>query len=105
MAKRNYRLQDIHDYLLEYYHLDWKLFLVVDNGLERRVKQKDFDINDPSRLMVQAVVSDGCKRRVLPLNVSNNNLTIGYGLNEPNIMWWPDYVALKYHEEQILQEI
>ena len=104
MAKRNYRLQDIYDYLLEYYGLDWKMFMVSDFGLERGIRKYDFGGYSgkyKSKLSVDAIVYNGSKRQVLSLIVTNEDLSIGFGYKKPETSW-SDYLALKHHEEQTL---
>ena len=101
MAKRNYKIKDVCDYLLEYYNLEWRLCLVLDDGMERGVRNFDFGGKYGTRLSVVAVVYQGSRRKVLPLSVTNNDLSIGYGFNKPQLSW-AEYLVLKHHEEKTL---
>ena len=105
MAKRNYKFQDIREYLLEYYGLDWKMFLIDDFGTERLVTQKDFNGKDRSCLTVSAVVDRGSKRMTVWLNVSNHDMVVGILQPIKAPISWGDYLALKHHEEQMLKGI
>ncbi|MFQ6724575.1 MAG: hypothetical protein ACLRFE_04525 [Clostridia bacterium] len=102
MAKRNYKLQDVSEYLLEYYGLDWKMFLIDDFGMERRITQKDFNVKDRSCLMAAAIMYHGSKRMPVWLNVSNHDLVVGVLQPIKPAIQWSDYLALKHHEEKTL---
>lgn len=105
MAKRNYKLQDVHEYLLEYYGLDWKMFLIDDFGLERIVEKSDFNGKDRSCLKVAAIMYNGTKRIPVWLNVSNHDLVVGVLQPIKPLVKWSDYLALKHNEEQMFKGI
>lgn len=103
MANRNYKLQDISEYLLEYYGLDWKMFVIDDFGMERRVRQNDFNGKNRTCLMVAAIMYQGSKRMPIWLSVSNRDLVVGVLQPIKPLIPWADYLALKHHEEQKLE--
>ena len=55
MAKR-YKLQDVYDYILEYYNLDWKEFKIHDKGKVRSVRINDYR---GDKLNVMAIIMKG----------------------------------------------
>ncbi|MFQ6724574.1 MAG: hypothetical protein ACLRFE_04520 [Clostridia bacterium] len=75
MEKRNYEMQDIYDYLLQYYDLEWKLF---------KVKNIDFDTNkvgvDETNFSIVTVVYSNNKRKTVRLSVSNDKFDV-YEIN------------------------
>ncbi len=102
MTKRNYKLQDIYDYLLEYYGLTWNLFLINDFDVEHMVQKSDFNGKNRSCLTVTAITYRGSKRVPVWLNVSNKDLVVGVLQPIKPLIKWSDYLALKHHEELTL---
>ena len=74
MIKRNYKLQDIKDFLKEYYNLDWRHFYVLDNGKTRSIRLHDFK---QDRLFVGAIVYKGEKaRKIRFIDVTNYSFDV-----------------------------
>lgn len=110
MAKRNYKLQDVYDYLKEYYNLDWKQFHINDNNQDRSIRKGDFDGNWCTNLSIVAVVYKGSTRILIWLNVSNQDLSI-LGSSSPILkeisqprVTWQDFLAKRYGQEQGLSK-
>lgn len=108
MAKRNYKLKDVYDYLKEYYNLDWKQFQIYDNNQERGIRMNDFDGNAKTCLSVVAVVYKGSTRILIWLSVSNQDLSILgssspilKGIAQPRVSW-QDFLAQRHNQEQDL---
>ena len=107
MTKRNYKLQDVYDYLQQFYNLEWRRYQIKDNKTERSIRVNDFsDINEESFFVV-AIVCQGLKRKTVSLSVDNNRLEV-YEIN-PNLhhynspaMDWKKYLEFRYANEQCL---
>ena len=89
MAKR-YKLQDVYDYILEYYNLDWKEFKIHDKGKVRSVRINDYR---GDKLNVMAIMMKGVVRNVIILQVDNNELTLS-GI-KPSRVSWSEYLNNK----------
>ena len=107
MAKRNYNLKDVYDYLLEFYNIEWSSYLINDNGVQRGVRNFDFNGKDDERLQVIAIAYCGSRIKTIRLDVDNNSLIV-YEINpylhhykEPNVEW-KKYLAQRYNEQQTL---
>jgi hypothetical protein len=100
MTKRNYELQDIYDYLLDYYDLEWKLF-----------KVKDFDFTnsdavDETSFSIITIVYSGKNRKRVRLTVSNDKFDV-YEISPNKHSYtkpafdWKRYLAKKKTQSQI----
>ena len=105
MTKRNYKLQDVYDYLQQFYNLEWRRYQIKDDKTERSIRLSDFnDINEQSFFVV-AIVRQGLKRKTVSLSVDNNRLEV-YEINpylhhySPPTMDWKKYLELRYANEQ-----
>lgn len=103
MKRKNYTLQDIYDYLLEYYGYDWKLFLICDYDTERRVQKTDFSGDYRTNLNVTALLYKGGNRNRVFINVSNQNLKVWNGQPIKPLVEWSDYLVLKHKEDKMLK--
>lgn len=100
MEKRNYKLQDIKDYIYEEYELVWDDYLVLDNDGMRRVRHIDFE-ND--KLSVVAIMyKDG--RKLLPRWIQATNEYISVSGLGKNTYDWQDFLAKRYNQEQGLNK-
>jgi len=110
MAKRNYKLCDIYDYLLRFYNLEWRLYQIKDfdtkhNDDERGIRKCDFN---NEHIWVIAIVYQNNRRKDVSLKVSNDNLEV-YEINPllhhysaPN-MEWKEFLSQRYSQEQWLK--
>ena len=58
MVRRLYNLQDIYDFLKDYYNLEWRDFRILEQGCARPFKMTDFK---KSQVSVPALLqSDPC---------------------------------------------
>ena len=96
--KRIYKPQEIYDYLLEHYGLEWRFFLVDDDDMYRCVRKNDFK---GDKLSTSAIMWQNGKRKTIWLDVSNTELFI-MGCNIEPVLSWSDYLALRHHEERSL---
>jgi hypothetical protein len=111
MAKRNYKLQDVYDYLIRYYGLEWRGYQIKDSSLkhnnnERGLRSWDFNTTK-TYFSVVAIVYEGAKQKIISLSTSNENLVV-YEVNpylhhykEPEVSW-QDFLAQRYGQEQDL---
>lgn len=107
MAKRNYKLKDIYDYLLEAYNIEWSNYLVLQDGTARTIRNYDFYGKDNDCLKVLAIAYCGSRIKLINLYVSNNALKV-YEV-DPNLHYyakpeidWKDFLAQRYNQEQSL---
>ena len=106
MKKRNYKLQDVYDYLLENYNLEWAGYNVVEDGMERKVRSFDFGANRSDELMVIARMYSGSRLKTISLDVSNEYLRVGElkpimkSYQEPATSW--KKFLTQRHSEQLL---
>ena len=103
MAKRNYKLQDVYDYLKEYYNLDWKLCQIISLNDQHGVRQWNFDGKEGIELCVIAIVYMGEKQKHIRLRVTNDEFEI-YEINShlhyyksPKVQW-KDYLAQRHNQ-------
>ncbi len=90
MARR-YKLQDVYDYILEYYNLEWKDFKIHDNGRVRSVRISDYR---GDKLKVTAILTKGLSRSIVILQVDNENLILN-GVKQSKVKW-SDYLNTKH---------
>lgn len=107
MAKRNYKLKDIYDYLLEYYNIEWASYTIIDNSYQRGIRSFDFNGENKDSLHVIAVAYCGSRIKEVSLEVSNDTLVV-YEINPylhhykaPKVQW-QDFLAQRYSKEQTL---
>jgi len=112
MAKRNYKLQDVYDYLKQEYNLEWRLFQIkarnVDySDYERGVRAWNFGGKDGTELCVIAIVYQNNKRKTVRLRVTNDELEI-YEINPylhyykaPKVEW-KDFLSSRYNQGKLL---
>ena len=111
MVKRNYKLKDIYDYLLEYYGLEWRLFQIKDFGVkdrgERGVRAWDIGGRSGTELGVIAIVYMGEKQKHIRLRVTNDEFEIYeitpylHYYKQPEI-GWKKFLAERHRQEQTL---
>lgn len=102
MVRRLYNLQDIYDFLKDYYNLEWRDFRILEQGCARPFKMTDFK---KSQVSVPALLqSDECKDEICWLTISNRYFVVyGHGENNRNktkTKLWQAYLAKKYTQEQ-----
>ena len=89
---RNYKLQDIKDFVFAEYELDWKGFKVLDDNRVRTVRAMDFD---GDRLSVAALVFKN-ERKVLPRLIVATNEYISVSGHGARIDDWQEFLALRH---------
>ena len=94
MTERNYKLEDIKDYLYEEYELVWKDFDIRDEEVTRRVRDDDF-FGDS--LNVEAILYKDARLLDKPLHVSNESLQVGGYPKE--IDDWQDFVDSRKNKD------
>ncbi len=108
MTKRKYKLQDVYDYLLENYNLEWAGYNVVEDGIERKVRSFDFGANRSDTLMVIARMYSGSRLKTISLDVSNEYLSVGElkpimkRYQEPPTSW-KEFLTQRYNEQLALR--
>lgn len=111
MSKRNYKLKDVYDYLLEHYGLEWRLFQIKDFGVkdkgERGVRAWDIGGRSGTELGAIAIVYTKEKQKTVRLRVTNDELEIYeitpylHYYKEPQVKW-KEFLAERYSQEQTL---
>ena len=106
MAERAYKLQDVKDFLKEYYNLDWRNFLIIKDGKSIAIKMRDFN---QSCLRVPAVLYHGeNEKKICWLSISNTYFSVyGYDVKDKNNhknQLWVDFIAKEYNQEQGLNK-
>ena len=108
-TKRNYKLQDVYDYLQRFYGLEWRRYQIKDHQNERTIRSNDFsDINEDGFYVV-AIVYQDLKRKTVSLNVDNNRLEI-YEINphlhhykQPSVSWRKYLQLIRSKEHTLIQ--
>jgi len=104
MAERAYKLQDVKDFLKEYYNLDWRNFLIIKDGHTIPIKMRDFN---KTCLRVPAVLYHGDSKQICWLSVSNRHFQV-YGYqddkksNRLKNKLWLDFITKRHSQEQSL---
>ena len=104
MAKRLYTLQDVYDYLFENYGIEWVGYKVVDEGIERRVRNFDFSPTHTDNLTVIALAYKGSRLKKVSLEVCNEHLRLWE--ISPNLrhfrqaeIAWQDFLAVRHAQQ------
>ena len=105
MIERNYKVQDVADYLLEYYGFKWISFLVKDYDSYREIKKSDFSGPNKTLLLVTTLIFDGAQSMNVWINVSNKELRVWKGHPIKPLIPWPDYLAQRHNQEQNINKI
>ncbi|MBQ7798336.1 MAG: hypothetical protein IJ371_04365 [Clostridia bacterium] len=104
MVERGYKLQDVYDFLKEYYNLEWRNFLIIKDSHTIPIKMSDFK---KSCLSIPAVLWHGETKEICWMTVSNRYFVVyGYGENNRNkskTKLWIDFIAKRHNQEQGLQ--
>ena len=97
--ERRYTLQDVNDYLVENYGLDWKGYKISNDDKRRAVTVGDFD---GDYFYEFAVVCQGKAKKLVTLNITNDKLIVG-GHKAPELAW-KDFLDERYSQEQGLNK-
>ena len=100
---KKYKLQDIKDYILNYYGANWKNFKVYTNFEERDIEESDFD---EDFLDITIVVTQNGEQKHAWLTVNNECLRVR-GINpkqKRNWFTWKEFLDKRYNQEQGLNK-
>lgn len=102
MLNKKYNLQDIYDYLYQYYNIEWVGYQVL--GREGGVRLRDYNttLDNKVILRVAAAVYEGNKRKPVLLEVTDDYLVVS-GYKEPEVKW-KDFLANIHTTEQELSK-
>ncbi|MBQ7880512.1 MAG: hypothetical protein IJ358_01545 [Clostridia bacterium] len=81
--ERKYELNNVYDYLLNHYDLEWKGFQIRNTKGHRTANEDDFD---GDYLYEFAVVYQGKSKKLVTLNVTNDKFIVG-GYKAPEVSW------------------
>jgi hypothetical protein len=108
---RLYGLQDVYDYLMRFYNLEWRGYQIKDfrnkgDNYERGISSWDFR-DDKADFQAIAILYLGAKQKTVKLDVSNDELSI-YEIEperrhyaKPKITW-KQFLDRMYGQEQCL---
>ena len=107
MEEKKYKLQDVYDFLKEYYNLEWRNFLIIKDGYKVSIKMRDFN---QTCLRVPAVLYHGQNKEICWLIVSNKYFQVyGYGynrnVNKHKNKLWIDFLAKRHNQEQCMDKL
>ena len=112
MAKRKqnykmyrYKIQDIKDYLLEYYCLDWRDEYIIRFGTEQKMDERKHacygnGLYDDTHYHYDFIVYNNNKKQVIWICVSEAYFYV-QGYNQPDVSW-QEFLERRYGQEQSL---
>ena len=99
MNKRLFTLQDIKDFLMQEYELDWRNFEVLQNG--HRYSLRELDVKK-QELVIQVFVYRNSKLEINRLYVSNKSFTMFGNNTQAKLRKWRNLMRSKLEQEHTL---